>query len=57
MADEVNADLVVVGHRSFGTVHDTVLGSTAASTIHHSRRSVLVAVASKAMTNAESVGI
>jgi len=57
VADEVNADLVVVGHRSFGTVHDTVLGSTAASTVHHSRRSVLVAVASKAMTNAESVGI
>ena len=27
------------------------------STVHHSRRSVLVAVASKAMTNAESVGI
>lgn len=44
VADEVDADLVVVGHRSHGTVRDVVLGSVAANTVHHSRRSVLVAV-------------
>lgn len=43
-ADEVDADLIVVGHRSHGTVHDTVLGSTAAGVVHHSRRSVLIAI-------------
>lgn len=43
-ADEVEADLVVVGHSSHGTVRDAVLGSTAASAVHHSRRSVLVAI-------------
>lgn len=43
-ADEVDADLVVVGHRSHGTVRDAVLGSVAASTVHHSNRSVPVAV-------------
>ncbi len=44
VADEVDADLVVVGHRSHGTVRDALLGSVAASTVHHSHRSVLVAV-------------
>lgn len=43
-ADEVDADLVVVGHRSHGTVRDAIIGSTASSTVHHSRRSVLVAI-------------
>ena len=50
VADEVNADLVVVGHRSHGTVHDAILGSTAAGTVHHSHRSVLVAVPPQAAT-------
>ena len=44
VADEVDADLIVLGHRSHGTVHDTVLGSTAAGVVHHSRRSVLIAI-------------
>lgn len=43
-ADDADADLVVVGHRSHGPVRDAILGSVAASTVHHSRRSVLVAV-------------
>jgi nucleotide-binding universal stress UspA family protein len=45
VADRVEADLVVLGHRSHGTVHDAILGSSASSTVHHSRRSVLVAIA------------
>ena len=45
LADELDADLIVLGHSSHGTVHDAILGSTAAGTVHHSRRSVLVAVA------------
>lgn len=44
VADEVDADLVVVGHHSHGTVRDALLGSVAAGTVHHSRRSVLVAI-------------
>jgi nucleotide-binding universal stress UspA family protein len=44
LADEVEAELIVVGHRSHGTVRDAILGSVAASIVHHSRRSVLVAV-------------
>jgi nucleotide-binding universal stress UspA family protein len=44
VADELDADLVVVGHRSHGTLHDALLGSTATGTVHHSRRSVLVAI-------------
>lgn len=44
VADEVDADLVIVGHRSRGTVRDAILGSVASSTVHHSRRNVLVAV-------------
>ena len=43
-ADEVDADLVVVGHRSHGPVRDALLGSVATNVVHHSRRSVLVAV-------------
>ncbi|MBI5089979.1 MAG: universal stress protein [Actinobacteria bacterium] len=43
-ADEVDADLVVVGHSRHGALRDAVLGSTAASAVHHSRRSVLVAI-------------
>ncbi|MGE0511341.1 MAG: universal stress protein, partial [Acidimicrobiia bacterium] len=43
-ADEVGADLIVLGHRSHGPVRDAILGSVASSTVHHSRRSVLVAV-------------
>jgi nucleotide-binding universal stress UspA family protein len=43
-ADEAGADLVVVGHRSHGPLRDALLGSVAASIVHHSRRSILVAV-------------
>ena len=43
-ADEVDADLVIVGHRSHGTLHDALLGSVATGTVHHSRRSILVAI-------------
>lgn len=43
-AAEFDADLLVIGHRSHGTVHDALLGSVAASAVHHSRRSVLVAI-------------
>jgi len=44
VADEVDADLVVVGHRSHGPVRDAILGSVAAHTVHHSSRSILVAI-------------
>jgi nucleotide-binding universal stress UspA family protein len=43
-ADDSNADLVVIGHQSHSTIHDAILGSVAASIVHNSRRSVLVAV-------------
>lgn len=43
-AVDCDADLIVVGHRSHGTLHDAVLGSVATSAVHHSRRSVLVAI-------------
>ncbi|MDO9173690.1 MAG: universal stress protein [Actinomycetota bacterium] len=44
VADQTDADLVVVGHRSHSPVRDAILGSTASSIVHHSGRSVLVAV-------------
>lgn len=44
VADEVDADLVVLGHRSRGPVRDAILGSVAASTVHHTKRNVLVAI-------------
>jgi nucleotide-binding universal stress UspA family protein len=43
-ADDTNATLIVIGHQSHSTIHDAILGSVAASIVHHSRRSVLVAV-------------
>lgn len=43
-ADEVDADLIVVGHRSHGSIRDAILGSVAAGTVHRSHRSVLVAL-------------
>lgn len=43
-ADDVNANLIIIGHQSHSTIHDALLGSVAASIVHHSRRSVLVAV-------------
>lgn len=43
-ADEVDADLLVVGHRSHGLIHDVLLGSVATGAVHHSRRSILVAI-------------
>ncbi len=44
VAEEVDADLVVVGHRSHGLLRDAILGSVAAGTVHNARRNVLVAV-------------
>jgi len=47
-ADEVDAGLIALGHRSHGPIRDAILGSVAASVVHHSRRSVLVAVPRRA---------
>jgi nucleotide-binding universal stress UspA family protein len=44
LADTVRADLVVVGHSGRGTVRDAILGSVATAAVHHSNRSVLVAI-------------
>ncbi len=41
-ADEVDADLVVVGSRGLGAVQRTVVGSVSESVVHHSTRPVLV---------------
>jgi len=46
-ADDVDAELIVVGHRSHGTMRDMLLGSVASNIVHHSRRSVLVAIPPK----------
>ena len=46
-AEDVDAGLIVVGHRSHGTVRDLLLGSVASNIVHHSRRSVLVAIEPK----------
>jgi len=46
-ADDVDAGLIVVGHRSHGTIRDMLLGSVASNIVHHSRRSVLVAIPPK----------
>lgn len=43
-ADEVDADMVVVGHRSHGPIRDAILGSVASGTVHRSRRTVLIAI-------------
>lgn len=43
-ADDSNAMLIVIGHQSHSTLHDALLGSVAASIVHNSHRSVLVAV-------------
>lgn len=43
-AEEADADLIVVGHRSHGPIRDAILGSVAAGTVHRSHRSVLVAI-------------
>ncbi len=43
-ADDFEADLLVVGHRSHGLIHDALLGSVATGAVHHSRRSILVAI-------------
>lgn len=49
-AEERDVDLIVVGHRSHGPLHDALLGSVATSAVHHSRRSILVAIAPSAPT-------
>lgn len=41
-ADEVGADLIVVGSRGLGAVQRTVVGSVSESVVHHSIRPVLV---------------
>jgi len=43
-SDDVNASLIIIGHQSHSTIHDAILGSVAASIVHHSHRSILVAV-------------
>lgn len=43
-ADEIDADIVVVGHRSHGPIRDAILGSVAGGTVHRSRRTVIVAI-------------
>jgi nucleotide-binding universal stress UspA family protein len=42
-ADELDADLIVVGHRHHGGLGDLLLGSVASHVVHHARRPVLVA--------------
>ena len=42
LADEVNADLIVVGSRGESLLREVVLGSVAGEIIHHARRPVLV---------------
>lgn len=42
-AAELDADLIVVGHRSHGRLGDFLLGSVASKVVHNARRSVLVA--------------
>lgn len=44
VADEVDADIVVLGHRSHGPIRDAILGSVAARTVHSRRRTVMVAI-------------
>lgn len=43
-AEEVNADLVVVGKRGAGDASASILGSVSESVVHKCRRSVLVAI-------------
>lgn len=43
-ADEVDADMVVVGHRSHGPIRDAILGSVASGTVHRTRRTMLIAI-------------
>ena len=48
-AREMNADLIVVGHRDQGTLARWLNGSVGASILHHPPCSVLVAVKSEQM--------
>ena len=50
-AKEMNADLIVVGHRDLGTLARWLKGSVGASILHHPPCSVLVAVKSEQMKN------
>lgn len=44
VAEDVDADMIVVGHRSHGPIRDAILGSVAAGTVHRSNRTVIVAI-------------
>ena len=48
-AREMNADLIVVGHRDQGTLARWLNGSVGASILHHPPCSVLIAVKSEQM--------
>jgi nucleotide-binding universal stress UspA family protein len=50
-AREMNADLIVVGHRDQGTLARWLNGSVGASILHHAPCSVLVAVKSEQTKN------
>lgn len=50
-AKEMNADLIVIGHRDQGTLARRLNGSVGASILHHPPCSVLVAVKSAQMKN------
>ncbi|MDU0825964.1 MAG: universal stress protein [Negativicoccus succinicivorans] len=42
VADELNADLIVIGSRGLGSVKGLVLGSASKYVLHHATRPVLV---------------
>jgi nucleotide-binding universal stress UspA family protein len=46
-ADEVDADLIVVGSRGLGTISGTLLGSVSRAVLHDTKRPVLIVRASK----------
>jgi nucleotide-binding universal stress UspA family protein len=48
VADELDADLIVVGARGLSSVESVLLGSVSNAVVHHSRRSVLVVPAAAA---------
>jgi len=41
-ADEIDADLVVVGSRGLGAIGSTLLGSVSRKVLHHAKRPVLI---------------
>ena len=42
MADELDAELIVVGARGHSTVESLMLGSVSNAVVHHARRPTLV---------------